>query len=528
MMPIDAPGHAGGDHGAIARRPPTTSRGSTDLPGTTHHRVTSSLRWPLPPAVPMRLRSLRFPVIATVACAWVTSLLLAAGADELPAAALTAGTFTTIESGPGSYMVPVAMLTTAQTAVFAEGHHQFNEPWVVAPDPSGVWGLGPTFNEDRCSQCHERNGRARAPRERELAVRGMLVRLSVPGQTAEGGPRPHPAYGDQLQNRGIAGAVPPEGQAIFGYGEREVRFADGETIRLRVPRITFLQLAFGPLGDATMTSPRIAPTMVGLGLLEAVPDATLLDIARQQAVHGISGRPNIVWDVERHTTAIGRFGWKANQPSLRQQTAAAFHGDIGATTFLFPDENCPPAQKACRELPAAIQCSGLGACKGDAFVPEVIPSRLDNITFYVRALAVPARRDVDDPRVRRGEQLFVQARCAVCHVPVVDTGPVPGLSATGITIRPYTDLLLHDMGEALADHRPDFIADGREWRTPPLWGIGLLRTVNGHTDLLHDGRARNVVEAILWHGGEAEAAREIFRAMRTEEREALVRFVESL
>lgn len=474
------------------------------------------------------LRDRLLSALAAIAFGLTATWLPAADVDVLPAAARTAGAFTTIESGQGSFMVPVVTLTSAQTSVFAEGHHQFNEPWVVAPDPSGVWGLGPTFNEDRCSQCHERNGRARAPRDRELAVRGMLVRLSVPGQTAEGSPLPHPVYGEQLQNRGTAGAVPAEGQAIFSYGEREVRFADGETIRLRVPRITFMQLAFGPLGDGTMTSPRIAPTMVGLGLLEAVPDATLLGIAQQQAAHGISGRPNVVWDVERHTTTIGRFGWKANQPSLRQQIAAAFHGDIGATTFLFPDENCPPAQKACRELPAAIQCSGLGACKGDAFVPEVIPSRLDNITFYVRALAVPARRNVDDPRVQRGEALFEEAKCAVCHVPAIDTGPVAGLSASGITIRPFTDLLLHDMGDDLADHRPDFLADGREWRTPPLWGIGLLRTVNGHTDLLHDGRARNVVEAILWHGGEATAAREIFRAMRREEREALVRFVESL
>ena len=476
----------------------------------------------------MHLRSLRFPLSAALACALSTSWLTAGTVDEVPDAALTAGPFTTLESGPGSFMVPVVTLTKTKTAVFAEGHHQFNEPWVVAPDPSGVWGLGPTFNEDRCSQCHERNGRARAPRERELAVRGMLIRLSIPGTSAEGGPLPHPVYGDQLQNRGMAGAVPPEGQAIFAYGEREVRFDDGETIRLRVPRVTFMQLAFGPLGDSTMTSPRIAPAMVGLGLLEAVPEAALLDIARHQEAHGISGRPNIVWDVERGTKVIGRFVWKANQPTLRQQVAAAFHGDIGATTFLFPDENCPPAQKACRELPAAIQCSGLGACKGDAFVPEVIPSRLDNITFYMHALAVPARRNVDDPQVRQGGKLFDQAKCAVCHVPVLQTAPINGLSTTGITIRPYTDLLLHDMGKDLADHRPDFEADGREWRTSPLWGIGLLQTVNGHTDLLHDGRARNVVEAILWHGGEAEASREMFRAMRKAERDALVRFVESL
>jgi CxxC motif-containing protein (DUF1111 family) len=477
----------------------------------------------------VQLGVFRLPILVAFVCVLRVPWLPAAPVDELRNATLSASAITTRESGPGSFLVPMATLSKSEAAVFAEGHHQFNEPWVVAPDPSGVWGLGPTFNEDRCSQCHERNGRARAPRDRELAVRGLLVRLSIPGQSAEGGPLPHPVYGDQLQNRGIAGAVPPEGQAIFSYGEREVRFADGETVRLRVPRITFMQLAFGPLGDATMTSPRIAPAMVGLGLLEAVPESTLLAIAKAQAAHGISGRPNVVWDVERRTTAIGRFGWKANQPNLRQQVAAAFHGDIGATTFLFPEENCPPAQKNCRELPAAIQCSGLGACKGDAFVPEVIPSRLDNITFYLRALAVPTRRNVDDPQVRRGELLFAQAECSVCHVPSLTTGPVPTPpTAAGLTIHPYTDLLLHDMGQALADHRPDFQADGREWRTPPLWGIGLLRMVNGHSDLLHDGRARNIGEAILWHGGEAEASREAFRSMHRHDRDALVKFVESL
>jgi CxxC motif-containing protein (DUF1111 family) len=450
--------------------------------------------------------------------------------DAPPAdpAALSAGPLTTLESGPGAYLVPIAQLDAGQRAIFNEGHAQFNEAWVVAPDPDGVWGLGPTFNEDRCAHCHEHNGRARAVPERGYAERGMLVRLSIPGTTREGAPMPHPAYGDQLQNRGIQARVPAEGQAQVTYSERTVAFADGETVTLRAPQLKFVQLAFGELGAETMTSLRAAPAMVGLGLLEAVLEETILRIAGEQAKLGVGGRPNRVWDVETETSVLGRFGWKANQPSLRQQIAAAFHGDIGATSYLFPEENCPEVQTACRELPSASKCGGQGGCTGNQYRPEVVPSRLTNITLYLQALAVPARRNVDDPAVQRGGQVFGQAGCSVCHVPEMTTGKATLRSASNVVIHPYTDLLLHDMGEGLADNRPDFLASGREWRTPPLWGIGLLQTVNGHTDLLHDGRARNVTEAILWHGGQAQAAREAFRALPKADREALVKFVESL
>jgi CxxC motif-containing protein (DUF1111 family) len=472
---------------------------------------------------------MRGPLALAIVAASCSAALLAAGIDALDPAALTAGTLTTAETGATAYSIPAAMLDREQLAMFAAGREQFNEAWVVAPDPTGVWGLGPTFNEDRCAHCHEHNGRARAPGDREQAARGMLVRLSIPGHTADGAPLPHPAYGDQLQNRGVLDRVPAEGQALFNYDSREVRFADGESVPLRVPRIEFVALQFGELGKDTLFSPRIAPAMVGLGLLEAVPEETILRIAAEQPKQGVSGRPNYVRDVENETTVLGRFGWKANQPTLRQQTAAAFHGDIGATTYLFPEENCPSVQAQCLELPSAAKCGGQGGCTGNSYRPEVIPSRLSNITFYLQALSVPARRNAGDQDVKRGEALFAQANCSACHVPELKTGPKPALrAAADLTIRPYTDLLLHDMGEGLADHRPDFRADGQEWRTPPLWGIGLLRTVNGHSDLLHDGRARNVTEAILWHGGEAEQSREAFRAMRKADRDALVKFVESL
>lgn len=453
-------------------------------------------------------------------------------ANDIPSLApefLTAGAFTTPETRAAAFSLPIAMLDAEQREAFAAGKEQFNEAWVVAPDPDGVWGLGPTFNEDRCARCHRDNGRSAAPANGKPGDRGFLVRLSIPGTTPEGGPLPHPHYGDQLQNRGIDDRVPPEGQAVVHYTERIVKLADGEEVSLRVPRVEFRELRFGELGPDTLISPRVAPAMIGLGLLEAVPEADLRKIAESQPAHGISGRLNIVWDVENELKVIGRFGWKANQPNLRQQTAAAFHGDIGATTYLFPEENCPPAQTQCLEVPSASKCGGQGGCTGNTYRPEVIPSRLSNITLYLQALAVPARRNPTDPAVQRGEKLFAQAKCAVCHVPELRTGPKHAIrAAANLAFRPYTDLLLHDMGDDLADGRPDFLADGREWRTAPLWGVGVLPAVNQHMDLLHDGRARNVTEAILWHGGEAKASRDAFAGMSREDRAAMVRFVESL
>ena len=231
---------------------------------------------------------------------------------------------------------------------------------------------------------------------------------------------------------------------------------------------------------------------------------------------GISGRPNMVWDIRRSEVVLGRFGWKANEPTVEQQAAAAFLGDIGITSTLFPEENCPAAQDACAAAP-------------NGGTPEIPDERLAQVEFYVQTLAVPAMRNVDDPRVRRGAELFVQTGCAACHRPRHVTGddhPVEPLRNQ--TIFPFTDLLLHDMGEGLADGRPDGLATGREWRTPPLWGIGLVEVVNRHTMFLHDGRARSLEEAILWHGGEGQAARDQFMALTRDERDALLQFLRSL
>ncbi|MFL6579283.1 MAG: di-heme oxidoredictase family protein [Burkholderiales bacterium] len=451
-------------------------------------------------------------------------------ADPQPAdpAALTAGAFTTPESGEQAFLIPYAGLDKEQGRQFAEGHAQFNEAWVLAP-ARGVWGLGPTFNEDRCAHCHVNNGRASAPAEGQEVEHGMLVRLSIPGHTKEGGPLPHPSYGDQLQNRGIENRVPAEGQAIVRYREKKVVFADGDEKLLRFPELEMQNLQFGDLDPETMMSVRVAQQLVGLGLLEAVPETTMLAIAKSQAQTAFAGHPNYVWDIESERKVIGKFGWKANQPSLRQQTAAAFNGDIGATSFLFPEKNCPPIQKQCIELPSASKCGGQGGCTGNAFRPEVNPSRLTNITFYLQTLSVPARRSVANAEVLHGGSVFAALQCTGCHLPDLQTGPKAFIpAAANLIFHPYTDLLLHDMGEELADGRPDFEAGGREWRTAPLWGIGLIPTVNGSMSLLHDGRARDVIEAILWHGGQAQASQEAFRSLSKGERDALVKFVESL
>jgi len=451
----------------------------------------------------------------------------ASGADALDSAFLTAGRFTTLDSGVGAYSQPQSQLDADELKQFLDGKAKFAQPWGVAPKSTVVWGLGPLFNEDRCSECHKLNARARPPADGEEAAHGMVIRLSIPGRRAEGGPSPHPVYGDQLHNRSIPGVL-AEGQAIVTYEPREVTLADGEVVQLRSPRVRFTQLQFGELGPQTMTSVRLASSLIGLGLLEAVPEEAILEVARAQALSGVKGKPNYVWDFEHGQRALGRFGWKASHPSLRQQTAAALHDDIGATSSIFPDENCPPVQTTCRNAPTASRCARPDSCSAQDR-PEALPGRLADITFYLQALAVPARRNVFDPEIQRGETLFGQAGCSECHLPDLKTAARSHMpSESGVVIHPYTDLLLHDMGEGLADGREDYEASGSEWRTAPLWGIGLLHTISGHEELLHDGRARNVTEAILWHGGQAERSRDAFRGMSRPDRDAMVKFVESL
>jgi len=412
---------------------------------------------------------------------------------------------------------------------FASGNRLFNTNWVTAPaSVKSLDGLGPLFNRVSCSACHTRDGRGVAPTGPDDPMTSMLVRLSI--RDADGRVTPHPVYGDQLQDRAIHG-VAPEGRAVVRWRTHTFTYPDGRTVELRRPSITFADLGYGPLGDNVLSSPRVAPAVHGSGLLEAIDDATLLQWADPDDADGdgISGRPNNVTDARTGRRVIGRFGWKANQPSLRQQHAGAAAGDIGLTSPLFPKHDLTAAQR-----------DAIGdRLPDDTDETDLSEKQLEQITFYVRHLAVPARRDVDEPRVRRGQLLFGELGCAACHRPRATTGEHPEAPALSHQdIAPFTDLLLHDMGGGLADGRPDGEATGREWRTPPLWGLGLIEVVrtNGQPvpedkrdlGLLHDGRARTIEEAILWHGGEAEASRDAFTRLTAEQRAALLRFLRSL
>ena len=423
------------------------------------------------------------------------------------------------DSGPAAsttaYSVQATALNAAQRQLFHKGEAEFRSRWVPLFNIGGNWGRGPTSNAEACSDCHAGNGRGRAPESEDERLTSMLLRLSLSGTDARGGPLPHPAYGLQLQEQGVLGKVPPEGRVAIAWQEHQVPLAGGEIANLRRPQVRIEAPGFGPTGDL-LTSARVAPPVFGLGLLEAVTEETLIRVAQTQMRMGYGGRLNRVWDEQAQAHRPGRFGWKATQPAITQQAAAAFLADIGVTTPLYPEQNCPLPQLACRDQPSP---SG----------PEQNQPAFDALVFYLRALAAPARRNPRDPEVMRGEALFARAQCVVCHLPELRTGDYPPLpQLANLVIRPYTDLLLHDMGDGLADHRPEYRAGGRDWRTPPLWGLGLSGKVNGNATLLHDGRARNVTEAILWHGGEAAAAREIYRKLPKADRAALAAFLDSL
>ena len=298
-------------------------------------------------------------------------------------------------------------------------------------------------------------------------------------------------------------------------------YEDGETYSLRQPHVEFTSLAFGPMAQDVMTSMRVAAPQFGLGLLEAIPEEDLMALADPDDADGdgISGRVNHVWDVQRGELVVGRFGWKANQPTIRQQTAGALAGDIGMTSSIFPDANCPPAQEECAAAPSAARTT------------TPTRSRTTSSTRWSSTVGrwpCPRAGTRATPPCCAARRSSSPPAAATAHVPEQHTGPSDVDALSMQPIFPYTDLLLHDMGDGLADGRPDNEATGSEWRTPPLWGIGLLDTVNDHHFLLHDGRACGPAEAILWHGGEAEAAREAFRAMSASDRDALLDFLESL
>lgn len=427
-----------------------------------------------------------------------------------------------------AFSLPSANLSPMRRLDFSAGNSFFRNPWVIAPSTTSARdGLGPLFNTNACQNCHIRDGRGHPPEPGDDNAVSMLVRLSIPDDPAypksarQLGLTPDPVYGIQLQDMAIPG-VRPEAKVRVEYDSLTLHFRDGTPAQLRRPTLRITRLGYGPIHPQARVSARIAPPMIGLGLLEAIPETAILANANldDPGSNGIKGTPNWVWDDAQQKTVLGRFGWKASQPGLRQQNAHALANDMGLTSTLQTVDDCTPAQIACRQAPSGKSPDG---------EPEVSDNILRLITFYTRNLGVPARRNAGDPQVLQGKNLFFKAGCQQCHTPQFTTssGAAEPELANQV-IRPYTDLLLHDMGEGLADNLSEFQASGRQWRTAPLWGIGLTRTVSDHTQFLHDGRARTLMEAVLWHGGEALPAQRQVLAFDAQQRAALLAFLNSL
>ena len=421
-------------------------------------------------------------------------------------------------------------------AKFKVGNAIFRKLWVSAPSSTtGSDGLGPLYNSRSCQSCHFKDGRGHPPKANfpDHTAESMFLRLSIPPETEEhrrllAGHKVNaidePTYGGQLQDVAIQGHD-GEGHMHITYEQVPVELGDGTTVSLRKPTYSIADLKYGALHPKTMMSPRVAPQMIGLGLIEAIPEAQIRANADPDDTNGdgISGRANEVWSLEKGRVTLGRFGWKAGVSSIREQAASAFAVDMGLSTPLIdkPSGDCTAAQSFCLDAPN-------GASERDGNL-EVGSKLFDHVVFYAQNLAVPPRRNAKDAAIVKGKALFHQLGCPSCHTPSFTTGTVEGQPhLSNQKIWPYTDLLLHDMGEGLADNRPEGMADGREWRTAPLWGLGLTQTVSGHTFFLHDGRARSIEEAILWHGGEAQASRDGYAGLSKAEREALDRFVNSL
>jgi len=390
------------------------------------------------------------------------------------------------------------------------GDAAFEQTYVSAPAPVNS-GLGPIFNNVSCISCHHNDGKG-TPTAGDVTS-SLLFRISTSDMNDFGGPAGMSGYGGQLQDNSVFGKQ-AECKVNISYSNVSYTYPDGETVTLRKPTYT-MQNAYMHITGAYSLSPRLAPPVFGLGLLENIPESTILSYADENdADHdGISGRPNYVYNAATKRKELGRFGLKANTATVKTQVAGAFNQDMGITSSIVPVESC----------------FGQPQYDGRGDDPELPDSILNAVAFYVRTLAVPARRNVTDPEVKHGKDLFNQLNCSGCHKPVVQTGvdlTLPAISNQ--RIQPFTDLLLHDMGDGLADNYSDFLANGKEWRTAPLWGIGLFEKTNGTPYYLHDGRARTIEEAILWHGGEAEQSKTRFSQLSKTDRQAVIKFIRSL
>ncbi|HVY75164.1 MAG TPA: di-heme oxidoredictase family protein [Puia sp.] len=425
---------------------------------------------------------------------------------------LSGGLATTLDASSHAFTHAIDGLDARSARVHEIGDNTFESKFVAPPAPV-FGGLGPIFNNVSCINCHRNDGGGLPITG--SATAGLLMRISQPGADEHGGPLAVDGYGAQVQDQAILGAQP---EATIGITYTEVPFTypDGTVVSLRHPDYQLLN-PYTPITVPYMLSPRLAPRLVGMGLLEKIPESTILSFVDEgdQNGDGISGKANYVYDAYTGQTEIGRFGLKANAPTLLLQIATAYQQDMGVTCYAAPKESSFGQQQY--------------QLVSDPASSELADTMLNYVTFYVKTLAVPARRNVTDPDVKAGSILFNQINCAACHRTTMMTGTEPTVSQlSGQRIHPYTDLLLHDMGDGLADNRPDFLADGREWRTQPLWGLGLMQKTAGTAYFLHDGRARTIEEAILWHDGEAKKSRDSFTQLSADQRNQLLKFLNSL
>jgi len=421
------------------------------------------------------------------------------------------GQTTVFLTSSNSFSTPAPNINGSDLADHLDGDVDFESVFVTAP-ASINQGLGTIFNNSSCVSCHPRDGRPSFPANIN-ARSGFFLRVSLPGQLENGAPIPVPGFGTQIQNQAIFG-YQPEGKFQVTYTDIVEILSDGTQITLKKPTYSLID-TYIPFPGNALLSPRIGSPVFGLGLLEVITEN---DILQNQDINdtdgdGISGKANYVFDAVTGTTKIGRFGWKANTATILEQCAGAYNGDMGITSYLKPIE------------------TGFGQSNGeDGFGddPELADHILQRVALYCKTLAVPAPRNITVSNVRRGAKIFEQLECAKCHIPKMQTGPSAIAALANQTIFPYSDLLLHDMGDGLADNRSDFLANGNEWKTRPLWGIGLTNVVNNHTDFLHDGRAKNITEAILWHGGEALNSKNKFKQLSAKDRNDLLNFIYSL
>ncbi len=428
--------------------------------------------------------------------------------DYIQSAYFSGGTTTVFDASPSAFTKPLNNLSPENLQRFLQGEAIFKGDFNNVVN-SPFYGLGPQFIESSCVNCHVGNGRGALS---SISHQGLLLRISMQGTDGFGAPLEVPYFGTQLQTNSINNS-PAEGAMDVLWEYQPVVFPDGYSVVLKQPYFS-ISNPYHPLPEFYLRGGRHAAPIFGLGLLEAVPIATLESIADEpdQNEDGISGKLNYVMDFQVNELRPGLFGWKSSSPGILQQTADAFHQDMGITSPIFPLENCNN-QSNCQGVQEGIDIEG---------------DLLSDVVFYLRTLAPPARRNLEDPLVQLGGQLFEELKCDKCHIPELQTGIHPIAELSFQTIRPYTDMLLHELGPGLGDGRPDYLAGANEWRTPPLWGIGLTKTVFPNAGFLHDGRAETIEEAILWHEGEAIFSKQSYLELSSSQREALLRFLESL